>query len=427
MRHPFGYLRILATTAPLAAAAAAALAPPALAFDLLQGLSNIAGQQFAVPRPAPGGIPAFRVALVLPERGALREAASRMRAGWRIAAAVADGYVAERPIEIVEIDSSLPQKALMDRVRRASEIAPIDVYAGVIGARTAELLAVHTQRENRPLILAGAVGDDALARTCRPHVARTSFAIGSYLSTSGRYLAGKYDTVVSLAPEGEGSYAMMRKFTDAYRAGGGRIVEQIWVPDTQRYDWSSMLARATQAGPKMIYAFFEDRNAERIVYQHSTALAEGGPALTGPEWLFGPRSLIRRGRHADGARFLTTHLPALPLPANRLFVDAYRADSGHDPDLYAYMGYENGLAVLLAAAELHGQVHDAGAFVNAMKKVAYDGLMPRGEFVFDETNSAVLLRAYWVEAAFNGGEARLRQLEAIPVETPRDVCGKPRR
>lgn len=420
MRHPFRTFRTLMFSAALAGACA----PPALAFDLLQGLANITGSHFSVTKPAPDGIPPFRVALVLPERGGLREAADRIRTGWRIAIAMSDGYVVERPIEIVEIDSSVAPQEMLNRIRAESKQAPFDVYAGVIGARTAEILAVHAGRENKPLVVAGAVGDEVLAPTCRPHVARTSFGIGSYLTTSGRFLGPRFNTAVSLAPDGEASFAMIRKFTDAYRQSGGRILEQVWIGQSERYDWSSMLARATEAGPKMIYAFFEERNAERIIYQQSRAIGKNEVSLTGPEWLFGPRSLIRRGKHADGARFLATHLPTLPLPANRLFVEAYRADKGNDPDVYAYMGYENALAVLLAAAELHGQVHDAGTFVNAMKKLAYDGLMPRGDYIFDETNSAILTRIYWVEAVYDGDEARLRQLSAIPVELPRDVCGK---
>jgi branched-chain amino acid transport system substrate-binding protein len=420
MQHPVRTFRTLLVSAAVAAAGA----PAAQAFDLLEGLANITGRHFTVTKPAPDGIPPFRVALVLPERGGLREAADRIRTGWRIAVSMSDGYVVERPIEVVGIDSSAAPESMLDRIRAESRAAPFDVYAGVIGARTAEILAVHAGRENKPLVLAGAVGDEVLAPTCRPHVARTSFGIGSYLSTSGRFLGPRFGTAVSLAPDGEASFAMIRKFTDAYRQSGGRILEQVWIGNEQRHDWSSMLARATQAGPKMIYAFFEERNAERIIYQHSTAIGKSNAALTGPEWLFGPRSLIRRGKHADGARFLATHLPALPLPANRLFVEAYRSEKGHDPDIYAYLGYENALAVLLAAAELHGQVHDAGVFVNAMKKLAYDGLMPRGDYIFDETNSAILNRLMWVEAVYDGNEARLREIAAIPVETPRDVCGK---
>ena len=147
-------------------------------------------------------------------------------------------------------------------------------------------------------------------------------------------------------------------------------------------------------------------------------------ALIGPGWLFGPRALNRRSKHAAGARFLTSYLPDQDTPANRVFVDAYRKAHGEDPDAYAYMGYENALAVLLTAADLNGQVHDGTAFISAMKKVSFTGLMPRGPFGLNQTNSAFLSRLYWVEAVKTESGNRLERLTEIPIDPDTSVCKK---
>jgi len=88
------------------------------------------------------------------------------------------------------------------------------------------------------------------------------------------------------------------------------------------------------------------------------------------------------------------------------------------------MGYENALAVLLTTADLDGQVRDGAAFIAAMKKVAYTGLMPRGDFGLDDANSAFLTRLYWVEIVNTDDGARLKRLGSITMEPDKSACKK---
>ena len=105
-------------------------------------------------------------------------------------------------------------------------------------------------------------------------------------------------------------------------------------------------------------------------------------------------------------------------------MDSYRDAYGEDPDAYAYMGYENALAVLLTAAEVGGQTQDGAAFVATMKKVSFFGFMPRGEFGLNTTNSAFLKRLYWVEAVKGQDRTHLKRLKTIPIDPDLSVCKK---
>ena len=59
-----------------------------------------------------------------------------------------------------------------------------------------------------------------------------------------------------------------------------------------------------------------------------------------------------------------------------------------------------------------------------MKKVSYLGLMPRGEFALNDTNSALLKRLFWVEAVKTKTGNWLKQLSILPVDPDTDVCKK---
>ena len=405
------------------AIALATVAPgPANALEFLDRIVGFAEDTFDQARRPPDGPPPFRVGLMLPTSGPMREAAERIARGWEIALAMSDGHVAVRPVDLIVADTSDGPEAAIERAAGMSETAPIDVFAGVLGARMADAMAAYTARQGKPLILAGAIGESVMTGRCRDNVARTSFNIGPYLTASGRFIAAKIPTIATLGPDSKGGHRLIRRFTRAYRQGGGRIIEQLWVPAKRKYDWSALLARSTLGGPQTIYAFFEGRNAESIVHQHSRNGIDSTVGLTGPEWLFDPRVVNRRGKHADGLRFLSSYLPDLENAANRLFVDAYRKKYREDPDSYAYMGYENALAVLLTAADLDGQVHDGAAFVSAMKNVSYEHLMPRGDFGLNDTNSAYLTRLFWVEVVHRDGKTALKRLGSIPIDPDTSSC-----
>jgi branched-chain amino acid transport system substrate-binding protein len=405
-------------------ALAAAVPAPAHAIEFLDRIFDISDITFEQQRSTPEGSNPFRVGLMLPTSGPLREPAERIVRGWKIALSLSDGYVADRPVHIITGDTSDGTAEAIRNAETMSGVAPIDVFAGVLGARIAKALIGYTGEIDKPLVLAGAVGERVMSGTCHAHVARTSFNIGPYQTTSGRFIAGKFRTLVTLGPDTPGGYRIIKRFTKAYRQGGGRIVEQIWAPATRKYDWSALLARATLGGPQAVYTFFEGRNAERIVTQYSRTGVKLNTRLTGPEWLFGPRVMNRRGKHADGLRFLTGFFPDLDSPGNRIFVDAYREAYFEEPDAYAYLGYENALAVLLTAADLHGTQADAAGFITAMKNVAYTVFMPRGDFGLNETNSAFLTRLFWVGIEHDDAGTRLKRLGSIPIDPDDSTCKK---
>ena len=395
---------------------------PVHALEILDRVVGFAEDALKASQHTPDGPPPFRVGLMLPQSGQMREAGERIARGWEIALQMSDGYVAMRRVDLVIGDTSDGPAAAVEAAAAISDTSPIDVFAGVFGARTAGAMAGYSAQQGKPLILAGAIGERVMSGKCHDNVARTSFNIGPYQSTSGRFIAGKIPTIATLGPDSRGGHRIISRFVRAYRNAGGRIIDQLWMPPERKYEWSSLLARSSLHGPKSVYVFFEGHNAENIVHQYSRNGLNQSVGLIGPEWLFDPRVMNRRGKHAHGLRFLSSFLPDLEAPGNRIFVEAYRKKYSEDPDSYAYMGYENALAVLLTAAELDGQVHDGVAFVETMKKVAYEYLMPRGEFGFNQSNSAYLTRLFWVEVAHRDGSTKMKRLGSIPIDPDTTTC-----
>lgn len=398
------------------------LARPAAALDILDGIADFTKDTVRGLNAGSDGPPPFRVGLMLPRDGRFSGPAERMSRGWKVAVSLADGIVAGRPIDIVDgetgNDPETAVKAAADMLRSR----PVDVFAGILGARVARAMMLFAEKTDRPVIIGGAVGERVMTGSCNTRAARTSFNVGPYLTASGRFLAGKYRTAVTLAPDAPGGHRIIGRFVDAYRAAGGKLLQQIWAPTGRKFNWRSWLTGAAMPGPELIYAAFDGRNSERQVYDYSSTGLKRRLALTGPEWFYGPRTLNWRGNRAAGMRFLTSYYPGDDTPANRLFVDAYLSAYDEDPDSYAYLGYENAMAVLLTEAALKGRATDATSFVSTMTGLDYTGLMPRGRFVFDKANSAMLTHLHWVEVRHEDGKTWLSQLATVPVDADHEAC-----
>jgi ABC-type branched-subunit amino acid transport system substrate-binding protein len=174
------------------------------------------------------GPPPFRVGLMLPKFGGLREAAERVARGWEIALKMSDNHVVERPVKLILVDTNSGIEETLLNASAMLEKPGIDVFAGVVRAHTAAAVARYTGQRAKLLILAGAIGGNVMSQACYAHVARTSFNIDPYQTTSGRFIATKYKTLVSVGPDTKGGHRIVRHFVKAYRQAGGRIIEQAW-------------------------------------------------------------------------------------------------------------------------------------------------------------------------------------------------------
>jgi ABC-type branched-subunit amino acid transport system substrate-binding protein len=172
------------------------------------------------------GPPPFRVGLMLPKSGGLPEAAERVARDRKIALKMSNNHVVERPVKLILVDTSSGTEEKLLNASAMLEKLGIDVFAGVVRAHTVAAMARYTGQRRKPLILAGAIGGNVMSQACYAHIARTSFNIDPYQTTSGRFIATKYKVLVSVGPDTKGGHRIVRRFVKAYRQAGGRIIKQ---------------------------------------------------------------------------------------------------------------------------------------------------------------------------------------------------------
>ncbi|MFV0474972.1 MAG: ABC transporter substrate-binding protein, partial [Pikeienuella sp.] len=100
--------------------------------------------------------------------------------------------------------------------------------------------------------------------------------------------------------------------------------------------------------------------------------------LIGPAFSFSQDILAAAGDAALGVKNTSEWSKDIDNPANKAFVEAFQAEYGRLPSLYAAQSYDAANLILSAAAK--ADVKDADAFREALRAADFDSV--RGDFAF---------------------------------------------
>ena len=175
--------------------------------------------------------------------------------------------------------------------------------------------------------------------------------------------------------------AFMHTFTKA----GGQVVQQVY-PPLGTMDFAPFTSRLRLDQADVIYAWFAGAEPGRLINQ----LKEYGvkkPMISQGAFVanFVLPSIGDAGLGIVSAKHYSD---ALETVENRRFVGAFLTKYKIRPDAWSEQGYVGAKAATEAAKAVGGKVEDRPRFLEALRKVKFDG--PAGPVWFDENQQRVL-------------------------------------
>lgn len=250
------------------------------------------------------------------------------------------------------------------------------------------------------------------------YFARTAFTHWQINYPLGQWAAGTkgyrraYLLVTDFAPGHDAEAAFTKGFTEK----GGEVVSLVKMP-IQSPNFVPFLLRAKDAKPDVVFAFHPGGvQASSFMKAYAEAgLKEAGIQLIGPGDLTSEEELPNMGRSALGVITAGQYSMTADRPANRAFVDAWKAAYGFTPVRPNYMavGAFDGMhAICAAIAATGGKTDPAGA----MKSLATfkSDLSPRGPISIDPDTRDIVQNIYIREVKSVGDEVGNVEFETIP-------------
>ena len=332
-----------------------------------------------------------KIGFSVPLTGPFSENGKQMVAAIKIFTEQRGSVVAGKKIEIIiRDDGGVPDQAK----RLAQEFVvqqKVAVLAGYNPTPVALAVAPLSAEAKIPQVV---VGSSASVTTTRsPYIVRT-FSTQAQITVpmADWMLKNGIKRVVTFVSDYAPGLETEKAFIEAFKAGGGEIVESVRVP-LQALDFAPFLQRARDAKPEAIFAWVPGGLAGSFVRQYAErGLQSSGIRLIGTGDITDDDILNQLGEPMLGITTSLQYSAAHESEKNKAFVAGFeRVGNGMRPDHVGVAVYD-AMHLIYAALEKTGGNASGDALLAAMKGMAWES--SRGPMMIDPETRDVVQDVY---------------------------------
>ncbi len=331
-----------------------------------------------------------KIGYVMPFSGPAAFFGPEVLSGLELALEEADWQAGGRTIEIIQEDNEGDGEKTITKIKKVVELDKVDVIIGIDSPPALLPVWDYIVDQGVPLLIATCILENqpaphaAIEDHKAPHVFRVrqqerdfnyQFAQWLYKNRGAR-------NVMTLALDMPPGYWASEGFQNGITDLGGTVVDELFAPP-QTMDFAPYLAKLDPDVVDTLWVWHTPSAAVGLVKTFDDYGMKDKVVLTGFD--IAPEPVVPEfGESGVGLMVVDQYFWDIDTPINKAFVDSYTAKYGHHPDALGEGGYACG-QMLLKALESSGGNSDKDALVEALSKVAADGLeLPRGNVTFKD-------------------------------------------
>jgi len=333
-------------------------------------LQNSGAAAAAVALPGLGVGSAFAqekitIGMVIAKQGPFTQQGADLAAGVQIALAEAGGKVLGRSVDLQWLDEPNPQGAVQSITKVIEEGRAVAVLGGTSSATTLAMGKVALRRKV-PFISVNGAAREITGKDCNPFMFRSQPSVPVFAEAMAPHMLDigkKWYFIAGAFAFGED---VISTFSDILKAHGGTVVGADRAP-VSTTDYSSLVLKARAARPDVVIS--GAANVEPLLKQFKELGLTGKIAIAGPAvsdtdlWSASPDALAgifgKTWSYADPANS----------PAEKAFVEAYRAREGKPPSDRVFFGWYS-MRFMLAAITQSGGT-DPVKITRALEEVKF--------------------------------------------------------
>ncbi|MBX3531334.1 MAG: ABC transporter substrate-binding protein [Rhizobiaceae bacterium] len=273
---------------------------------------------------------------------------------------------------IVEDDGQKPELAVQiaDKMVQSDQV---DLMTGIIWSNLA-MAVVPSVTAQDIIYLSPNAGPSPLAGAgCSPNYFNVAYQNDNFHEAMGQYANGEYKKVFIMAPNYPAGTDSLTGFKRYYK---GELAGEVYTQLGQT-DYAAEIAQIRASGADGVFVFLP--GGMGIAFTKQYAQSGVGIPLMGPAFSFSQDVLGAIGDAALGVKNSASWSNDLDNPANKAFVESFKAAYGRLPSVYAAQAFDTANLILSAVGK--ASVKDKDAFRAALK--AADFASVRGKFKFN--------------------------------------------
>ena len=327
----------------------------------------------------------LKIGLMLPYTGTFAQLGEAITNGFKLHVAESGGKLGGMDVEYVTVDDeSAPPKAVenMNRLVRRDNV---DVVVGTVHSGVALAMANVARQTHTTLIIPNAGADDITGALCAPNIFRTSFTNWQPGYGTGKVVVDrKHKTVVTLTWKYAAGEESVNGFKEAFTAGGGRILKEMFLP-FPNVEFQPFLTEIAALKPEAVYVFFAGAGAAKFVKDYMAAGLKSIPLYGSGFLTDGVAEAI--GDAGQGLITVLHYGDGIDNPKNVAFRTRYASAYKLQPDVYAVQGYDAAQLLAAGLAAVKGDLSKKAELHKAMSTAKIDS--PRGPFTLSKAHNPV--------------------------------------
>jgi branched-chain amino acid transport system substrate-binding protein len=278
-----------------------------------------------------------------------------------------------KDIQIVTEDDAMKPELAVQIADKMLQSDHVDLMTGIIWSNLAMAVVPNVVAQD-VIYLSPNAGPSALAgKNCNKNYFNVAYQNDNFHEAMGEYADKQYKKVFILAPNYPAGKDSLTGFKRYYK---GEVSGEIYTKLGQT-DYAAEIAQIRASGAEAVFFFLP--GGMGIAFTKQYAQSGVGLPLLGPAFSFSQDVLGAIGDAALGVKNSASWSHDLDNEANKEFVEAFKAEYGRLPSVYAAQAWDTANLILSAAAK--ADVKDKDAFRAALKAADFKSV--RGKFKFN--------------------------------------------
>jgi branched-chain amino acid transport system substrate-binding protein len=318
------------------------------------------------------------------------------------------------PVEVIYEDDQQKPEVGKQKTDKLIESDKVDFIVGYIWSNVL-LASIKSAVDSKIFLITSNAGPNQIAgEQCSPYIFSTSWqndqtpaAVGLYMNQKG------IKTAFLLAPNYAAGKDMLAGVTSTFK---GKIIGQEFTKWPDQLDFSAEFAKARDAKPDAIFAFYPGAAGAQFLLQYLQSGLKGQiPLYTA--FTIDEITLPRQKDAVLGIPGAQQWVNDLPNEQNKRFVSDYRKKHpGFSPTFYGAQTYDAAVLINSAVVSTKGNLSDKEAVRKALEKADFKSV--RGKFRFG--NNHIPIQNFYLQEAVKDGDGYALKTVATIVEDNQD-------
>lgn len=332
----------------------------------------------ALSQPAFAQSGPIKIGIVTPLSGTYSPIGQQVRWGLELAAKEinAAGGIAGRQVNLLFEDEEANPAVAVQKAEKLFQVEKVDFLAGTVNSGSTLAVAQLAERNDKLAATTVSFADSITADKCSPNMFRVNARAEQQSVALAAWLEKEKpkSKVFYLGPD----YEMGRSTVAAFKANaektGAQSTGEVFAPLDAK-DYTQYFGQIRASRPQVVYTSVAGNDTVRLLTQLQDFGLLSNLTVVGASGTVTSQNIGAIGAAAEGFATGVGYSPQIDTPANKTFVETFRAAYKADPDLYGADSY--GLLFAYKAA-----VEKAGSTETDKVREALRGLSwqtPQGE------------------------------------------------